>query len=125
MEAVFDTYRENIADADRRIATLRKLINTNSLMRLAVIIGGGAALFAAVQTENVLLVVGFFLIIVICFMPLVWRQSKLEAQKAVWVDYRAVNQNELAMADGKPNLYPDGANHMDRQHPYSGDLDIF
>src|SRR5690606_35568543 len=125
MDVVFDTYNKNIADADRRIATLRKLINTNSLMRLVVIIGGAAALFAAVQTENVLLVVGLFLIIVICFMALVWRQSKLEAQNAVWMNFRAVNQNELAMADGKPNLYPDGANHMDRQHPYSGDLDIF
>lgn len=125
MEAVFDTYRKNIAEADRRIADLRKLINMNSLMRLAVIVGGGAALFATVQTENVLLVVGLFLVIVICFMALVWRQSKLEAQKAVWEDFRTVNQNELAMADGKPNLYPDGANHMDRQHPYSGDLDIF
>lgn len=107
------------------MATLRKSINTNSLMRLAAIVGGGAALFAAAQTENVALVVGLFLAVVLGFMALVWRQSKLEAQKAVWDDFRTVNQNELALANGRPNLYPDGVRYMDRQHPYSGDLDIF
>src|SRR3546814_20662524 len=101
MEDIFDTYRQHIADADRRIGGLRTLVNTNSLLRLATIIGGGAALFAAVQTESVLLVVGLFLVIVVCFMALVWRQSKLEARKAAWEDFLAVNRNELAMADGK------------------------
>ncbi len=125
MEDVFDAYRKNIAEADRRIAGLRTLVNSNSLLRLATIIGGGAALFASVQTENVWLVVGLFLVIVVSFMALVWRQSKLESQKAMWEDFRTVNQNELAMLDGKPNMYLDGAAYMDRQHPYSGDLDIF
>src|SRR5690606_17886918 len=125
MEAVFDTYRKNIAEADSRIMGLRKLINGNSLLRLATIVGGGAVLFAAVRTENVLLVVGLFLLIVVCFMALVWRQSKLEAQKRVWEDFLVVNQNELAMAEGKPNRYPDGSAYMDSKHPYSGDLDIF
>src|SRR5690606_12220577 len=112
MEDIFDTYRKHVAECDRRIAGLRKLINGNSLLRLATIVGGGAALFAAVQTESVLLVVGLFLLIVVCFMALVWRQSKLEAQKAVWEDFLAVNRNELAMANGEPNRYPDGATYM-------------
>lgn len=125
MEDVFNTYRKNIAESDTRIAGLRKLINGNSFMRLATIMGGGAALFFSVQTENVGLVVGVFLVVVVCFMALVWRQSKLEMQKAAWEDFLAVNQNELAMAGGKPNRYPDGAAYLDRRHPYSSDLDIF
>ncbi|HWK99091.1 MAG TPA: hypothetical protein VNQ55_04055, partial [Parapedobacter sp.] len=92
MDDIFDTYRRNIAEADSRIVGLRKLINGNSLLRLTTIVGGGAALFAAVQTESVLLVVGLFLLIVVCFMALVWRQSKLEAQKTVWEDFLTVNQ---------------------------------
>lgn len=125
MEDVFDTYRKNIAESDTQIGSLRKLINGNSFMRLATIVGGGAALFVSVQTENVWLVVGIFLAVVVCFMALVWRQSKLETQKAAWEDFLAVNRNELAMADGKPNRYPDGAAYLDRGHPYSSDLDIF
>src|SRR3546814_19403419 len=58
-------------------------------------------------------------------MALVWRQSKLEARKAAWEDFLAVNRNALAMSDGKPKQYPDGAIYMDRKHPYSGDLAIF
>src|SRR5690606_24721644 len=114
-----------ITEADRRMATLRKSINTNSLMRLAAIVGGGAALFAAAQTENVALVVGLFLAVVLGFMALVWRQSKLEAQKAVWDDFRTINQNDLAWAAGRPTLSPDGVRCMDRRRPDSGDLDIF
>src|SRR5690606_7312441 len=125
MEDIFDTYGKNIADADGRIASLRKSVNGNSLLRLATIVGGGAALFAAVQTENVLLVIGLFLLIMVCFMMLVWRQSKLEAQKAAWEDFREVNRNEVAMTEGRPNMYPNGAAYADRRHPYSGDLDIF
>src|SRR5690606_16079995 len=48
-----------------------------------------------------------------------------EAQKAVWEDFLAVNRNELAMANGEPNRYPDGATYMNGKHAYSGDLDIF
>src|SRR3546814_20101554 len=90
MCVILYTYRQQFADADLRIGCLLTLVNTNSLFRLATIIGGGAALFAAVQTESVLLVVGLFLVIVVCFMALVWRQSKLEARKAAWEDFLAV-----------------------------------
>lgn len=125
MEDVFVTYRKNIAECDIRIAGLRKLINGNSFMRLATIVGGGAALFAVVQTENVWLVIALFLIVVLCFMALVWRQSRLEAQKAAWENFLVVNRNELELADGKPNRYPDGGAFAERHHPYSSDLDIF
>ena len=94
-------------------------------MRLATIIGGGAGLFAAAQTENVVLVVGLVLGFLVGFMALVWRQSRLEAQKKVWEDFLTVNQNELEVVNRQPNRYPDGSAYMDRQHPYSGDLDIF
>ena len=125
MEAAFETYHKNVVTAENRVAGLRKMINGNSLLRLVTIVGGGAALFAAAQMESVLLVVGLFFLILLCFMALVWRQSKLEAAKTSWEDFLAVNRNELAIADGTPNQYPDGSVYMDRQHPYSGDLDIF
>lgn len=125
MEVALETYHKNVAAAESRIAGLRKKINGNSLLRLATIVGGGGVLFAAVQMESVWLVVGLFFLILLCFMALVWRQSRLEAEKTTWEDFLVVNQNELAIADGKPNRYPDGSVYMDRRHPYSGDLDIF
>ena len=124
-ETAFDIYRRNIAEAQASITKLRRSIHVNSLLRLAAIVGGGAALFMAVQSERLWLVFMLFFGVVVFFSGLVWRQSKLEALKRADEDFLAVNQNELDIAAGKPNRYPDGTAFVDYRHPYSGDLDIF
>lgn len=124
-ESVFDKYGQNIADAEVQIAALRKRINGNSLLRLATIIGGGAALFVAVQSENIWLVFVLFFVVIVFFMGLVWRQSKLETSKVAWEDFLMVNQNEVTIAAGESNRYPHGQDFTDSRHPYSSDLDIF
>ena len=124
-DSVFDKYSANVADAELKIAGLRKSINANSLLRLATIVGGGAALFMAVQSESIWLVFVLFFVVVVLFMGLVWRQSKLEARRAALEDFLAVNCNELAIVQGKPNRYPNGDVFKHGKHPYSGDLDIF
>lgn len=125
MEHTFDTYRRNITDADLQLRGLRRSINNNSLLRLAAIIGGGTALFMAVQSEHVGLVMGVFFAVVVLFAGLVWRQSRLELRKIALESFLAVNQNEVDVAVGKPNRYPDGQAFADNCHPYSGDLDVF
>lgn len=125
MEDGYHYYRKNIAEANGQLSALRKLINGNSLLRLVTIFGGGAALFMAVQSEQIWLVMTLFFGIVILFMGLVWRQSRLEARRVGWEDFLAVNQNELDVAEGKPNRYPDGELFKDIRHPYSSDLDVF
>ncbi|WP_257669280.1 MutS-related protein [Parapedobacter tibetensis] len=121
----FDIYRRNITDTNKALASLRKSINSNSFLRLGVIIGGGAALFMGVQSEKVWLVLVLFFAVILLFSGLVWRQSKLEAKKAVLLDFLAVNQNEIDIVDGKPNRYPNGESFRDGGHPYSEDLDVF
>ena len=81
MENIFDAYHRNITDSHSQLAGLRRSINRNSLLRLAAIIGGGAALFMAVQSEQVGLVTGVFFAVIVLFAGLVWRQSKLEKRK--------------------------------------------
>ena len=125
MNNAFDIYRKNIVDSRQGIAKLRKSINSNAFLRLGAIIGGSAALFMAVQSEEIWLVMALFFAVVVLFMGLVWRQSKLEAKRAALLDFLAVNQNELDMLDGKPNQYPDGESFRDSRHPYSEDLDVF
>lgn len=120
-----DFYRRHIAAANKEIAVLRRAVNTYSFFRLGTVIGGGAALFVAVQTEQVWLVMAVFFAILLLFMGLVWRQSKLEKEKARLTDFVAVNQNELDVAARKPNRYADGSVFKDKSHPYSEDLDVF
>ncbi|MFC3196864.1 DNA mismatch repair protein MutS [Parapedobacter deserti] len=122
---IYQHYRKNTAEANGRLSALRKQINGNSLLRLATIIGGGAALFIAVQSEHIGLVMALFFGTIILFMSLVWRQSKLETRRAALEDFLAVNQNEIDISEGKPNQYSDGKIFNDAHHPYSGDLDVF
>ncbi len=122
---IIDLYRKNVSDSEQGLAALRKSINGNALLRLATIVCGGAALFMAVQSENIWLVMLLFFAVVVVFMGLVWRQSRLEAKRMALADFLAVNQNELDMLDGKPNRYADGEPFKDSRHPYTDDLDIF
>lgn len=122
---IFDTYRRNTVDTQLQLTRLRRSINNNSLLRLAAIIGGGAALFMAVQSEHIGLVMGVFFTVVALFAGLVWRQSRLEMQKTAVESFLAVNQNEVDIAAGKSNRYSDGQTFADNRHPYSGDLDVF
>ncbi|SEK66998.1 MutS domain V [Parapedobacter koreensis] len=124
-EHVYNAYQKNIADTNGRLAVLRKSINGNSLLRLATILCGGAALFMAVQSEWLWLVMALFFTIIVLFMGLVWRQSKLEARKAALEDFLAVNQNEIDVSNGLPNRYPHGELFADSHHPYVSDLDVF
>lgn len=126
MEATnMNFYRRNIVTANQEIAALRKSININSFLRLGSIIGGGAALFAAVQTEQIWLVMAVFFAVLLFFMGLVWRQSKLEKKKMQLMDFVVINQNELDVFEGNPNRYADGIAFREKTHPYSEDLDVF
>lgn len=125
MKNIFNAYRRNIRDAQSQLANLRQSIDSNSMLRLAAIIGGGTGLFMAVQSEHVGVVIGVFFAVIVCFAGLVWRQSKLEKRKMEFESFLAVNQNETDVLEGKPNRYPDGGAFLDSRHPYSGDLDVF
>lgn len=125
MKDIFDAYRRNMQDAQSQLGRLRRSINSNSMLRLAAVIGGGTALFTAVQSEHVGLVTGAFFVVIVCFAGLVWRQSRLEKRKAEFESFLVINRNEIDLSEGKPNRYSDGREFADNRHPYSGDLDVF
>lgn len=118
-------YDQNIQSIQSDIAGLQKKINNNSLLRLAVIILGGAYLFQVFQWNNVWLLLVSVLIIVLVFAYLVRRQSVLERQLARRHADLQINQNEVNVTEGQPNMYDDGQKFADPRHPYTSDLDIF
>ncbi len=120
-----ERYKHHIASADEALNRVRRSINAHALLRLGTIIGGCAALFAAVRAEQLWLFLVAFFAILLLFFWLVWRQSRLEKKKNELLDWRTVNQNELDVADGRPNRYPDGTVFKEKKHPYSDDLDLF
>ena len=118
-------YHNNIKQAQQTLATIEKKININSLLRLAIIIGGGAVLFQIFQINNVWYLLLSILVIVLSFAFLVRRQSKLEKEKEETKAFLRVNQNEVAIEKGESNMYSDGGSFDDGKHPYVSDLDIF
>nr|WP_284040527.1 DNA mismatch repair protein MutS [Sphingobacterium sp. lm-10] len=102
-----------------------KQVNTFSLLRLAVIIGGGAALFMLFQSNSVIQVLLCAIFVIVFFLYLVFRQAKLERLRDEKRAFLQINENEQGMIEGHTNLYSDGSEYQDPKHPYSSDLDIF
>lgn len=120
-----DFYAKNIKNTTAVLASLEKQININSLLRLAVIIGGAVVLFQIFQTNNIWLLLGAVFIIILLFAFLIRRQSLLEKSKEQNLAFLGVNENEVSIAAGEPNRYDDGQHYDEGKHPYVSDLDIF
>ncbi|SEM42712.1 MutS domain V [bacterium A37T11] len=118
-------YQQRVATKSAELTVLNKKINAVSLFRLFVIVGGAILIFQCFRTEIVWLSLVSVLFVLLVFMGLVSKQSKLERIKKAAEDERWVNQNELDIWAGKPNGYADGAEFFDSKHPYTSDLDVF
>lgn len=118
-------YVNNIKTTESTLASVEKQININSLLRLAVIIGGGIVLFQIFQTNNIWLLLIAVFAIVFLFFFLIRRQSQLEKLRDEKSAFLRVNKNEVSISLGESNMYDDGAVYDNGKHPYVSDLDIF
>lgn len=118
-------YNQKHQEIASTVLKLNKQVNTLSLSRLFVILGGGALLFYTFQLESLPLVFFCFFALLFLFTYLVRKQSKLELQKNYFEAYLKVLENEQALADGKLNMYDHGQHFEDGSHPYSSDMDVF
>lgn len=125
MISIQEQYRQHVERTTAIIKGLSAQINRYALFRLAAIVGGAVAIFKAVQTEEVWLVLVVAVAVMLLFMWLVFKHSKLDKEKSRYTDFLVVNQNELDIIDGNVNVYPDGASFKKGTHPYGEDLDVY
>ncbi len=118
-------YEENVASATTNIKALESKINKNSFLRLGVIILGGIILFKLFDTNNIILVMGTIILVVVIFLFLVFRQSKIERKLQEAKIFLRINENELNIMNRKGNMYEHGEEFNDGAHPYASDLDVF
>jgi len=123
--SILHTYQERISILTLELRQLNGQINRFSIARLLVILLGGALLFKVVQTEIVWLTLISFFLVLLIFMWLVARQSKLNKKKEDIEDDLLVIQNERGCLDGELGIYDAGEEFVNDKHPYSGDLDVF
>jgi len=117
--------KNNIHRANNNIRKLSRAINQNSLARLFVILGGGALLFWSFRTENVVVVCGCALSVLLLFAFLVRRQSRLEKMREESRAFLRVNENEIELRQTGRTMYAEGGEFEDGGHAYTSDLDIF
>ena len=119
-------YQQNTSKARAEIKDLDKKIDQISLMRLALIVVGGAALFQVIQAQLLTLTLLTFIGLLILFFLMVSRQSKLSAKKETASRFLKINENEIALiSNHTANIYNSGEEYADDQHPYASDLDIY
>lgn len=118
-------YQQNINTAKISIKELQKKINRNSLYRLFIMIGGGIVIFQLFKTNNIFLVLGAIFLVIFVFAYFVFKQSKLDRALNEAEVFLKINENEINLRNNLPNLYEDGKEFEDSNHPYSSDLDVF
>ncbi len=118
-------YQNNVEKTKSDIKQLEKQINQNALLRLLLMVFGGIGIWQLFSLNNVLLVLGAFLLLIFLFSYLVFRQAKVDRKLEEAKVFLRVNENELQILEGHKNMYDDGSQFEDQKHPYSSDLDIF
>jgi len=118
-------YQQNISTAKISIKELEKKINRNSFYRLFIMIGGGIVIFQLFKTNNIFLVLGAIFLVIFVFAYFVFKQSKLDRSLNEAEVFLKINENEINLRNNLPNLYEDGKEFEDSNHPYSSDLDVF
>ena len=122
---IYQRYQENIQQAKQDIQVIHKAINQNSFLRLSLILGGSGILFYLAQQENLLLLLLVALFVVLGFAFLLRRQGRLDKRYADAHAFLRINENEITLRDTRQNIYDEGADFENGEHPYSSDLDIF
>ena len=118
-------YNEMVGSSEREIARLDKRINFYSFLRVLVLVAGTVLIWQSVKLEMIWAVYFSIFLVIFVFAFLVSKQSKFSAQKQFNLSLKKVNQNEIGSLKDRSSIYDDGTQHIDDNHNYTSDLDIF
>jgi len=117
-------YSEKVLQYQTEVDVAQKLENRLSFTRLGAFLGA-VVLFYITLNFNAGLAITL-LIIGLTFFGYVLKQHLSTVRKKEHLTYLlGINKKELSCINGNSYSYPDGKEHMDTNHPYAGDLDIF
>jgi ABC-type multidrug transport system fused ATPase/permease subunit len=119
-----EVYTTREAEFSASAERLRKLSDRLSLSRLAAFLGG-LILFASLLTISFPAAVTALVLFLILFVWLVIRYETTEKNRKRFQHLAEINRLELKCIDGDFSGYKPGEEYIERDHPYSYDLDIF
>lgn len=123
--AVTEHYKNNLNKSNGKVSRYETLINRYSILRLLTLGTGIFLFYQSLKFEGSWLPVLVFFAVVLGFSSLVRMQNLFEKKRNYFRDLAKVYVNELSSLQSRDNMYPDGSQWTDDDHPYSSDLDIF
>lgn len=119
-----EVYTTREAEFSASAERLSKLSDRLSIARLTAFVGG-LILFAVLLSVSVVAAVTTLTLALSLFAWLVIRYETTERSRKRFLHLAEINRLEIKCIDGDFSAYKTGEEYIERDHPYSYDLDIF
>jgi ABC-type multidrug transport system fused ATPase/permease subunit len=119
-----EVYQSREAEFSDSAGRLQKLSDRLSMARLGVFVGG-LILFAILLSVSLITAVATLSVALILFAWMVIRYETTEEKRKRFLHLAEINKLEMKCLDGDFSGYKSGEEYIERDHPYSYDLDIF
>ena len=117
-------YNERIAHYQKKIHAYKNKSNGIGYIRLLISIGVLSGIYLYYSTHSI-----FSIILLGCstvaFFLLIRIHRKVKKELAIELALKQINEEELAYLQGSVKVFANGSEYIDKQHPYSYDLDLF
>ncbi|MGI4750841.1 MAG: MutS-related protein [Janthinobacterium lividum] len=121
---IFEHYTQDISRLQTQILAYKRSIKQTSVYRLVVFFVG-IGLIYAVGNAGLEYIITIAFLMVLLFVWLIRKQSKLQVKLDFDENLLTVLQNETEHLSHAKNSYNNGADFVNGLHPYTDDLDIF
>jgi hypothetical protein len=119
-----EVYQHRVTEFRASSDRLQKLSDRLSIARLAAF-AGGLVLFAVLLSLSVIAAITTFAVALIIFTWLVLKYETTEKNRKRFEYLEKINRRELMCLQGNFSDFSSGEEYIERDHPYSYDLDIF
>lgn len=117
-------YKKRIAHTEEKISRLKSLSTRHSWLRLLVFLSLFVVFYFALLASIYLAILCTILLLGL-FVYLVVLQRKTKEKEEHLKRLKTINENEIRFLNYDYSAFEDGSEFIDKEHPYSGDLDIF
>ncbi len=121
---IYNQYELKTQQIKKAIKAAKTTINQYSFLRLSVFIFGLAGLYFVITWPNFALII-YILSFLLAFIFIVFIQAKKENELKFLLQIYKTVENEINILQGKENIYINGEEYNNSEHPYTSDLDIF
>lgn len=118
-------FQDKVKACEAQINVLKKRLNYLTISRLVVfLLSAALVIYFLSEKEGLTLVVSIVLVAPL-FIWLVFSYQKTKTRLQLSEHLMQINQEELQRLEGNLTGLDDGITHLDKEHPYALDLDIF